>query len=347
VTAASQFIGDMLIEGLDRFMGVFGEDILTMQSGFEKLGLFFRAAFDWDFAINGLTKALNRVDDEVEKARQRSPDADARAADRKKKRDQNAAERGAAAAARDKGFEDTIKALREDDERAKKRARGEMPKPAEEPAKPGQPIKPKLPAAPPGAFMPPPKSEGEKDKGISSAGNWTGIGLAIGPELAKLEDPAQRTADATERTADAVAGLAGVNPAEAPAVMAPALNGAAAADGEFQAALDAVALAAADPNVTAEQMLAMSAAGQFNQPPQLAAPPAVAMEAVAPRAPDVQASANQGMQTAINASQTGVDFRQVGSEIVAAINAGTEVSKSMLGVLNRIAEKSAPEFAFQ
>ena len=347
VTAASQFIGDMLIEGLDRFMGVFGEDILTMQSGFEKLGLFFRAAFDWDFAINGLTKALNRVDDEVEKARQRSPDADARAADRKKKRDQNAAERGAAAAARDKGFEDTIKALREDDERAKKRARGEMPKPAEEPAKPGQPIKPKLPAAPPGAFMPPPKSEGEKDKGISSAGNWTGVGLAIGPELAKLEDPAQRTADATERTADAVAGLAGVNPAEAPAVMAPALNGAAAADGEFQAALDAVALAAADPNVTAEQMLAMSAAGQFNQPPQLAAPPAVAMEAVAPRAPDVQANANQGMQTAINASQTGVDFRQVGSEIVAAINAGTEVSKSMLGVLNRIAEKSAPEFAFQ
>jgi hypothetical protein len=71
------------------------------------------------------------------------------------------------------------------------------------------------------------------------------------------------------------------------------------------------------------------------------------MEAVAPRAPDVQANANQGMQTAINASQTGVDFRQVGSEIVAAINAGTEVSKSMLGVLNRIAEKSAPEFAFQ
>jgi hypothetical protein len=31
---------------------------------------------------------------------------------------------------------------------------------------------------------------------------------------------------------------------------------------------------------------------------------------------------------------------------VAAVNAGTEVSKSMLGVLNRIADKSAPELSF-
>jgi hypothetical protein len=46
-------------------------------------------------------------------------------------------------------------------------------------------------------------------------------------------------------------------------------------------------------------------------------------------------------------SQTGIVFQQVGSEIVAAINAGTEISKSMLAALTKIADKKAPELAFQ
>ena len=317
--AASQFIGDMLIEGLDRFMGIFGEDILTLQSGFEKLGLYFRAAFDWDFAINGLSKALKQVDSEVDKARQRAPTADIRAEDRKKKREQNAAERQAAAVARDKGFEDTIKALREDDERAKKRAFGEpAAKPSEQPATPGQQMTKQVPSAPPGVKKPA-AAEPEKSSNISSAGNWSGVGLDIGPQFGKLEDPAQRTADATERTADSVGALV----AE-----------------QQSATVEAPTAAAGVPGVAPPIAAAAGAATPVT------VSPAVAMDAVAPRAPQVQAVAAQGMQTATAASQTGVDFRQVGSEIVAAVNAVAEVNKSMLGVLNKIADKKSPELAF-
>jgi hypothetical protein len=71
------------------------------------------------------------------------------------------------------------------------------------------------------------------------------------------------------------------------------------------------------------------------------------MDVVAPRAAAGQMAAAQGMQAATETSQIGIAFQQVGSEIVAAVNAGTEVSKSMLGVLNKIAEQKSPEFAFQ
>jgi TP901 family phage tail tape measure protein len=352
VIAASQFIGDMLIEGLDRFMGLFGEDILTLQSGFQKLGLYFKAAFDWDFAINGLTKALSKVDSEVEKARQRAPTEDARAADRKKQREQNAAERGAAATARDKGFADTIKALREDDERAKRRARGEVPQVAQDPAKPGQPVKPKLPAAPPGAFMPPDEAEkGKKDKGISSAGSFSGVGLDIGPELASLDDEAKRTADATEATAEAARQLV-----ERGKIVSD-LNDGQRGDlvkraEDLQGGLGLNALGDTDEErqrkaAELQQVQSDLAALDAFRATRNTAGPAVAMETLSPRAAAVQGTADRGVQAAMTASQTGIDFRQVGSEIVAAVNAGTEVSKSMLGVLTRIAEQKAPELAFQ
>jgi TP901 family phage tail tape measure protein len=352
VMAASQFIGDMLIEGLDRFMGLFGEDILTLQSGFQKLGLYFKAAFDWDFAMNGLTKALGKVDSEVEKARQRAPTEDARAADRKKQREQNAAERGAAATARDKGFADTIKALREDDERAKRRAFGEVPKAAEGPAKPGQPIKPKVPAAPPGAFMPPDEAEkGAKDKGISSAGSFSGVGLDIGPELASLDDESKRTADATEATAEAARQLV-----ERGKIVSD-LNDGQRGDlvkraEEIQGGMGLNALGDSEAEIQRkaaelQQVQSDLAALDAFRAARNTAGPAVAMEALAPRAQAVQGAADKGMQTAMTASQTGIDFRQVGSEIVAAINAGTEVSKQMLGAINQIAAKKSTELAFQ
>jgi hypothetical protein len=119
------------------------------------------------------------------------------------------------------------------------------------------------------------------------------------------------------------------------------------APGEFQAGLDAVAMAGADPNITAEQLLAMQGGGAGAMPQPIGAAPAVAMDVVAPRAVAGQQAAAQGMQAATETSQIGITFQQVGSEIVAAVNAGTEVSKSMLGVLNKIAEKKSPEFAFQ
>jgi TP901 family phage tail tape measure protein len=348
VIAASQFIGDMLIQGLDRFMGLFGADILTLQAGFEKLGVYFRAAFDWDFAVNGMSDALKKVEARVEEARQRAPTADARAEQRKKEREKQAEGRNEEIKRRDAGFEETIKELRKDAARARERALGEAkPKPAEAKDAEAKPVKPKLPAAPPGAFMPPEEGDkAAKDKGISSAGNFSGVGLDIGPELTKLEDPAQRTADATERTAEAVGAIAGRQPAEAAGV-APMAAAAGMAPGEFQAGLDAVAIAAADPNITAEQLLAMQGAGAGAMPQLIGGAPAVAMDVVAPRAVAGQQAAAQGMQAATETSQIGITFRQVGNEIVAAVNAGTEVSKSMLGVLNKIAEKKAPEFAFQ
>jgi TP901 family phage tail tape measure protein len=349
VIAASSFIGDMLIQGLDRFMGLFGADILTLQAGFEKLGVYFRAAFDWDFAVNGMSDALKKVEDRVNEARQRAPTADARAEQRKQEREKAAEGRNEEIKRRDAGFEDTIKELRKDAATARERALGKPDKPPEAAKvdEKGVPIKPKAPAAPPGAFMPPPEGgKSEKDKGISSAGNFSGVGLAIGPEIGRLEDPAQRTADATERTAEAVGAIAGGQQAAAAGV-APMAAAAGMAPGEFQAGLDAVALAGADPNVTAEQLLAMQGGGAGAMPQPIGGAPAIAMDVVAPRAVAGQMAAAQGMQAATETSQIGIAFQQVGSEIVAAVNAGTEVSKSMLGVLNKIAEKKSPEFAFQ
>jgi TP901 family phage tail tape measure protein len=409
VLAASSYIGDKLIEGLDRFMGLFGVDILRLQEGFQKLGIYFRAAFDWDFAVNGMKSALKKVEDQIDEARQRGPTADSRADQRKQQREKDAKSRDDENKRRDAAFASTIEKLRKDGDRARERAFGKREKPAESKVdEKGKPIKPSVPAAPPGAFMPmeqeapkpkrllldemPEKKPAAEDKGISSAGNWTGVGLEIGPELSKIEDPALRTADATEQTAEAIRQLVAKGEVVSDLndgqradlvkrasslksdIVGLAMSNAGDAQSQLQAkvaeladvqkdltALDvfrgfknadqqAIASAAADSNMSAADLLEKIALGEFskkNQQGQMVSPPAVALDVVAPRAPDVQGNANQGMQTAINASQTGVDFRQVGSEIVAAINAGTEVSKSMLGVLNRIAEKSAPEFAFQ
>jgi len=367
VISASSFIGDMLIQGLDRFMGLFGADILTLQAGFEKLGVYFRAAFDWDFAVNGMSDALKKVEARVEEARQRAPTADARAEQRKQEREKAAEGRNEEIKRRDAGFEDTIKELRKDAARARERALGKPAKAPEEAkaAEEAKPVKPKLPAAPPGAFMPPPEgAKAEKDKGISSAGNWSGVGLNIGPEISRIEDPAQRTADATERTAEAVGAIAAGQQGQAAGManddVEARLKAFAeggdripargtlqdVAPGEFQAGLDAVAMAGADPNVTAEQLLAMHGGGAGVMPQPIGGAPAIAMDVVAPRAVAGQQAAAQGMQAATETSQIGIAFREVGNEIVAAISEGTSVSKSILSVLNKIADKKAPEAAF-
>jgi TP901 family phage tail tape measure protein len=353
VIAASQFIGDMLIQGLDRFMGLFGADILTLQAGFEKLGVYFRAAFDWDFAVNGMSDALKKVEARVEEARQRAPTADARAEQRKQEREKAAEGRNEEIKRRDAGFEDTIKELRKDAARARERALGKTEKkPAEAVDDKGQPIKPNLPAAPPGAFMPPPKDEKGKlqDKGISSAGNFSGVGLDIGPELASLDNDSKRTADATEATAAATQQLAargqGVND-----LFDGQRGQLVARAAELQAGMGLNALGDTDAErqrkaAELQQVQTDLAALDAFRAARNTAGPAVAMEAIAPRAAAMQGAADQGMQAAMTASQTGIDFRQVSSEIVAAVNAGTEVSKSMLSVLNRIADKSSPELSF-
>jgi len=346
--AASQFIGDMLIEGIDRFMGVFGEDILTLQSGFEKLGIYFRAAFDWDFAINGMNNALKNVDTRVDEARQSAPTADARAEQRKQEREKQAQARSDEAKKRDAGFDDTLKELSKDAERARERALGKTgEKPAATTDEAGKPIKPKLPAAPPGAFMTPDDDKKKKkDKGISSAGSFSGVGLDIGPELASLDDEAKRTADATEATAEATRQMA--ERGQMASAMTDGQGGDLAKRAEeLQGGMGLSALGDTGGNAAGLQQLqsGVGVADAFGAAPN-AAVPAVAMQALAPRAAVVQGAADQGTQAAMTTSQTGVDFRQVGNDIVAAVNQGTEVSRSMLGVLNVIAAKKSPELAF-
>jgi hypothetical protein len=192
--------------------------------------------------------------------------------------------------------------------------------------------------------MPPKDTKGEKDKGLAGAGNWSGVGLDIGPEINKLEDPAKRTAKATELTAELVGAMIG-NKVEPDAAAVPLQAAAGVAQGDLQAGLDAVAMAAADPNMSAEQLLGMFGGGS-PPAPQMAAQQAVAMETVAPRAAAGQQAAAQGVQAATDTSQIGIAFRQFSSEIVAAINAGTDVSRSMLDVLNKIADKKPVEASF-
>jgi hypothetical protein len=114
---------------------------------------------------------------------------------------------------------------------------------------------------------------------------------------------------------------------------------------DFWEKISAAESALASATAAAQQAPAVDA-GVMN-PPMAATVPAIAMETVAPRAPAVQANAARGMETAIGAAQTGITFEQIGSEIVAAVNAGTEVSKQMLSALNKIADKKPTELAFQ
>lgn len=202
VVAAAAFIGDKLIEGLDRFMTMFGADILTLQAGLEKLGLYFKAAFDWKFAATGLRDAIQAVDDRIARERERSPSAGSRAADRRAGRDRAAAARDAADRARNDAYEQTIDALREDLERARRAALGEVETPQDQAS---------------GVKRSPERAPMEDMPAAATAGNGIGrtIGtfaseiagrLGAGPELSAAE----RTANATERTAVGVERLMGM-----------------------------------------------------------------------------------------------------------------------------------------
>ena len=196
VTNAAAFIGDTLAEGLDRFMGLFGADILTLQSGFQKLGLYFRAAFDWDFAVNGLRAALKEVDSEIARARGRAPTADSRAAERNAARGTAVDARAAATAKNAQGWADTIEEMRKDAERARLRAEGVASGTAEAAAPAGAAAV----AAADRGVMPISPTAADTAGGTGAAGGrsvgtfGSGEGLGIGPELNTLEDSSRETA---------------------------------------------------------------------------------------------------------------------------------------------------------
>lgn len=237
--ATGAFIGDKLIEGMDRFMGLFGADILTLQAGWEKLGVYFRAAFDWKFAASGMRQALAEVDARIEKERGRAPTADARAENRAKGRQEAADLRQAQMDQQAEAAAGVVDDLRHRLDMAHDRLK---PKPAEEkPADPGTP-----PATPPA--MPPAgaAATAAARAGVGQTlGGFSGEGIGIGPELAKLEDPAKQTA---ANTAVMAAGIQQIAAAGGVAAGAPALAG---LPGKAAAAQAGTQAAAESPMVTA------------------------------------------------------------------------------------------------
>lgn len=186
---ASDWIGDMLIEGLDRFLGLFGSDILWLQGQLERLGLYFKAAFDWDFALSGLDAALAEVDARVEAERAATPDADARSAGRADERKNRDEDRKKADDKAKDAYDPTIAELEAEREGLKKAAREEIAKRDEErksKAKRGE--------------LQPPKDvqEGAAGRAIGTFSNATVGRIGIGPELSH----AAATAANTGRSAD-------------------------------------------------------------------------------------------------------------------------------------------------
>jgi hypothetical protein len=201
--ATGAFIGDKLVEGLDRFMGIFGADILTIQGGLEKLGLYFKAAFDWEWAANGLDAAMKEVDARMEKERGRSPTAGARADERAKERQAAADRRQSGMDQAGQGWDATADALREDLDRAHKKLKEstdkqEQTKAVETPA--GRPDMGVMPVSAQADGT----EAGKRDFGQSLGTFGSGEGLGVGPTLAPLEDAAKQTATNTARSADAL-----------------------------------------------------------------------------------------------------------------------------------------------
>lgn len=190
--AAGSFIGDKMVEGLDRFMGLFGADILTLQGGLEKLGLYFRAAFDWKWAVTGLNKALKEVDDRMEKERNRSPTADSRAEDRAGRRQREADQRQADMDNAATGWQATADALRDE-------LRGVHD--AVNASTEAQDANTQATARPAGVEIPEITSAvaGATQGFGQSLGTFStsAAGISIGPELSPLEDAAQQTAGNT------------------------------------------------------------------------------------------------------------------------------------------------------
>lgn len=218
--AAGAYIGDMLTEGLDRFMGIFGADIITLQSLLEKIGIYFRAAFDWRFAATGMRAALQAAEDGAARARAASPTAGSRAAARASGRQASADARQADMDRAASGYADTVDELRQELDRVHARLK---PKPEEKRAAAGAAV----PGRPDMGVMP----VGSGAAGSAAAGAGigrtlgtfgAGEGLGIGPELNVLEDSSKQTAENTGRIAGILSqGAVGGSPAAAALAGAP------------------------------------------------------------------------------------------------------------------------------
>ncbi len=204
--AGGRVIGDALIGAMDRFMGLFGSDIIAMQAAFERLGVYFRAAFDWSFAINGMSAALDAADRKAAQARADAPTAAARraariagrqeGADDRQARSDNAAAKWSATLA---GLRDELESVHKGAAAARVQATQQQPTPSNVR---GQVMT--TPATPEATTA----DQAESDIGRTVGTFGSAEGLGIGPDLAKrLEDPAKATARNTGTIAAEMGGL--------------------------------------------------------------------------------------------------------------------------------------------
>ena len=211
--AAGALIGDKLTEGLDRFMGLFGADIITLQTGLQKLGLYMRAAFDWKFWATGLKGAVADVEAEAARQRQNAPTADARAANRTKARQEAADGRQAQIDGAQAANQAIVDELRKELEAVHEGLKPKVEEPEAEKKATGQP-RPKTEGGP--QNEPPAAGAAGAGDGIGRTLGTFGsaAGLAIGPELANLQSPAEATADNTAKMAAQMEGLLGADAAK-------------------------------------------------------------------------------------------------------------------------------------
>lgn len=214
--STGSFMGDKLMEGMDRFMGLFGKDIITLQNAWERLGIYFRAAFDWRWAVTGMQAALDAADQRAEEARKKAPTADARADQRAEGRKKAARDRQREMDANAGGWEDTANELR----RELDQAHADLNRKPEEAAAPASESDAGkkaggAPGGPPGA----PVTAAEAVRPTGSVGTFgSAEGLGISAELNPLVDSSKQTATNTGIAAEALQRMAGMNPSEMPAV---------------------------------------------------------------------------------------------------------------------------------
>lgn len=204
--AAGMFIGDKLVEGLDRFLGWFGSSIIDLQGKLEKLGIYFRSAFNFSWATGELQKQLAAVDARLAREKQRAPTADARAQDRRDERDAAAKDRQRANDARNAGYNSTIEALRDELDAERRKTMGEKPA-AKTSAKRSDPRDPRV-DGPPGDTADVKAAETAKAPQPATLSTFAADiagQIGIGPEL----DYAAETAKNTKRAADALETLIG------------------------------------------------------------------------------------------------------------------------------------------
>lgn len=222
ISGIFSYMFDKAIEGLDKFMGLFGGDIMTLSGKLEKLGLLFKAAFDWKWASTSLRGALKDVDDRIAKERERNPTAEGRAAARDMARGNASTNRERMRAMQDDEDQRTLDELRRNRDEARKKALGEEEKAADQTSQTLKDFAASIKdgTANAGGHAQAEKAAGGSDPGgiISTFASSVAEQLGVGPTMGAQEQTAANTAEIADNTAAMASAMAN---APAPEELAP------------------------------------------------------------------------------------------------------------------------------